>query len=249
MGVILRPRFFVEFPQLRGGFSTPLLGNQSFSRSRVPVHRTRLNREHLARVLGISAEDFVSPQLVHGKEVLLVGEEHRGNGALAPGTLVGDGLITGVPNLFLLTTQADCLPLLFWEPQAQVVAALHAGRRGLLKGILREAVEKMGDFFAISPEFLYAAIGPSIRRCCYGVDRETCEEFRKFSGGRYIYFREDQFYLDLAGAAKAELLRLGLRQERVEVFSECTCCGPYFSARRDGQQNFLTQANVIGVKV
>jgi len=85
---------------------------------------------------------------------------------------------------------ADCVPLLLVDPARHAVAAVHAGWRGSLERIAEKTVGEMRRAFHTQPEELLAAIGPSIRACCYEVGEEVVAAFH----GRFTrcdgYFRE-----------------------------------------------------------
>ncbi len=90
----------------------------------------------------------------------------------------GDALITDSPGILLSVRTADCLPVLLIDAKRQVVAAVHAGWRGALSSIIEKAVGEMRRVFQSKPADLTAAIGPSIRSCCYEVGEEVVEAFR-----------------------------------------------------------------------
>lgn len=76
---------------------------------------------------------------------------------------------------------ADCLPVLLADVRRRAVAAIHAGWRGALAGIIEKTVGEMVRLFGSRPGDLIAAIGPSIRACCYEVGDEVENAFN----GRY----------------------------------------------------------------
>lgn len=235
-----------------GGFSTPLLGNQSFFRPLVSLEVTRQNRKDLAETLGISIDHIVSPHLIHSNRVLSVGLEERGRGALDGDSTIGeaDGLITSVQEVFLLTTAADCIPLLLWDQKKRVCASIHAGRRGLMKGIILQGVQRMKELCRCDPRDIFGAIGPCIHGCCYSVDQKTAQEYALSLGEKFISTREGTCYLDLLEGALFHLESQGIPRENMEWVDHCTSCHPkvYYSARREGQKYFQTLAAVIGAK-
>jgi len=107
---------------------------------------------------------------------------------------------------------------------APAVCVLHAGRIGLLDGIVRAGIEALGGTLA-------AAIGPSIGPCCYEIDKEVAVPYRAKFGARIMCGRK----LDLQQAAERELRDAGVA--RIERFDLCTACNPrlFFSHRRDGK--------------
>jgi copper oxidase (laccase) domain-containing protein len=83
---------------------------------------------------------------------------------------------------------------------------------------------------------LIAAIGPSIRVCCYRVSDDLGIQFRR-QFGEEIAPRDSQgFRLDLPGAVRHTLVKLGVPARHIEVLPHCTACdaGRFFSHRRDG---------------
>jgi YfiH family protein len=100
----------------------------------------------------------------------------------------GDALLTDQPGILLSVQTADCLPILLVDPSHRAVAAVHAGWRGLLQRIAEKTVGEMQRAFHLRPEELRAAIGPSIRACCYEVGQEVVEMFRGRFTGSEGYF-------------------------------------------------------------
>ena len=101
--------------------------------------RVAENRRRLAEAVGLEPGALVFGEQVHGSAVAVVtAEQHAG----APVAGV-DALVTAAPGTALVMMAADCLPVLLADPQAGVVAAAHAGRQGLVGGILQETVRTM----------------------------------------------------------------------------------------------------------
>ena len=142
------------------------------------------------------------------------------------GGIQGDGLWSDEPGLPVLALAADCVPIVLVRANgaAPAVCVLHAGRIGLLDGIVRAGIEALGGTLA-------AAIGPSIGPCCYEIDKEVAVPYRAKFGARTMCGRK----LDLQQAAERELRDAGVA--RIERFDLCTACNPrlFFSHRRDGK--------------
>jgi YfiH family protein len=128
---------------------------------------------------------------------------------------------------------ADCVPVLLADPAARVVAAAHAGWRGLAAGVVEAAAgafaQRGGD-----PAAAVALVGPAIGPCCYEVGAQV----RDAVAGRYpaaaAVTRTGRPSLDLAAGAVEALRRSGFA--RVRPAGECTSDQPdrFFSHRRDG---------------
>ena len=135
---------------------------------------------------------------------------------------------------------ADCLPILICNRQGNEIAAVHAGWRGLVKGVLPEALSK----FSVAPKDLMVWIGPGISQGYFEVGREVAHamfdanlltEPRLASLSRPNLKDKNKHYLDLPGVAKYQLADLGVA--KVFGSSLCTYAHPdrFFSYRRDGE--------------
>ena len=78
----------------------------------------------------------------------------------------GDGVISRDPGTILVIKTADCLPVLIKDDEERIVAALHAGWKGLCKGIIFKGIAKIKNL-GFNKKNLRVALGPSIGPCCY----------------------------------------------------------------------------------
>lgn len=187
------------------------------------------NRDAVCAALGIDARRVVAGTQIHGAAVRRVGPAD-GAGRFGEATSVwpeGDGLWTDAPEVPLAVFGADCLPILLWRRDRPGVAAVHAGWRGLVAGVVEAAVAALG-----SPGALGAAIGPGIGPCCYPVSDEVRGRFRARFGDAVIQGPA----VDLAGAARAALTARGIAAGAIWTLETCTACDAdrWFSFRRDG---------------
>ncbi len=116
---------------------------------------------------------------------------------------VGDAMISETPGVLLAVQSADCLPILLADARRRVVAAIHAGWRGLWKRIVEKTVGQMRVVFDCQPGDLHAAIGPGIAACCYEIGQEVREAFVS----QFAYAAE----LFVEGPAGAEAERLAAK--------------------------------------
>ncbi len=169
-----------------------------------------LLQRHTARVVEVRAED--------------------GGGFLG----VADAAVTTSPGVVLTVRTSDCLPVLLADPQAGVVAAAHAGWRGLSSGILMRTVETMVARGARTDR-IAVAVGPSIGPCCYEVDVPVVEALGPWRDGALRPARPGHWMLDLRAVARSQLRACGVFQ--VSFCPACTACDAewFFSYRRDGR--------------
>ncbi len=138
-----------------------------------------------------------------------------------------DASIARTPEIVCAVLTADCLPILLADGKSQVVAAIHAGWRGLAQGIVEKTVEKM----AIPSTRLWAYLGPAIGLECYTVGEEMMASFPSEDHAAFSK-KNNRWHCDLFGLAEQRLSNLGI----TSIFSErlCTFCNPrFFSYRRD----------------
>jgi YfiH family protein len=166
------------------------------------------NRKRFFRELGAERFSLAELRQIHSTNIYQVVRGARGKLEYRPSgypaqrgaRLVlpqGDALITQEPGVLLSVRGADCMPVLLADSRRRAVAAIHAGWRGALAGIVEIAVGEMIRIFNSNPNDLLAAIGPSIRACCYEVGDEVVNAFC----GRYP---KDEDYFRAAPHDKVE---------------------------------------------
>jgi polyphenol oxidase len=176
-----------------------------------------VNRERLALALSQSPPIYMNQ--VHGNLAVEVTSRDL-DGPTA------DAIFTSEIGLPLVVLSADCLPILISAKGA--VAAIHAGRAGLINGVIANCIQAMREIGAA--EFK-AQIGPAICASCYEVDLQMYLELI----GRFpkLATDESRHTLDLRAEAKAQLEDLGVS---VSVIDICTVESQgHFSYRRDGK--------------
>ncbi len=141
----------------------------------------------------------------------------------------GDALVTARRGLALAVATADCVPIVVGSERG--LAAIHAGWRGIARGIVAAAVERLDR-----RERLAAWIGPAIGPCCYEVDWPVAEQVAAAAAPAEVIraAAAGKPHLDLRTAVLAQLAAAGV--ERTTVVAECTRCSPLlWSYRRDGR--------------
>lgn len=229
-----------------------------------PRARVRGNRKLFLQQLGAEQCALAELRQVHSAVIYQVKRAHGGEleyrlaGNRTPeqpdgAQPSGDALWTDQAGILLSVRTADCLPVLLVDPKRRAVAAVHAGWRGALARIVEKAVGEMRRVCGSEPRSLLAAIGPSIRVCCYEVGEEVEEAFQ----GRFPcadkFFRKrskpaashperhsfsflnrqplghhasskPSIHLDLVAVAQNQLLEAGLAPQHVVGGDLCTAC-------------------------
>ncbi|TGZ11939.1 peptidoglycan editing factor PgeF [Streptomyces rhizosphaericola] len=185
------------------------------------------NRERAARGLGLDPASVVWMNQVHGRDVAVV-DGPWGADAEVPAV---DALVTTRRGLALAVLTADCTPVLLVEPVAGVVGAAHAGRPGLVAGVVPAVVEAMTALGA-RPSRITARTGPAVCGRCYEVPAEMRAEVAEAVPGTWAETSWGTPAVDVTGGVHAQLAALGVSDlHRSPV---CTReSGDHFSYRRD----------------
>jgi len=221
-------RIFKDCPNLILAFSEKSDGSMKFSNK---------NRERFFNRLGIDKNLIVRADLVHDNKVKLV--SHKDAGKLIEKT---DGLLTKDKNLFLVITTADCLPIFIYDPEKEIIGLIHGGWRSLANNILAKAVKDLSSNTLVG-------IGPGISQCHFEVKQDVLKAFKPYLK-EILKEKDNKFFLDLKKGAKLLLMKLGIKEENIELNQECTFClkDKYFSYRRDKPENVQTMLAIIAQK-
>lgn len=187
----------------------------------------RTNRALAATSLGITPERVVWMNQVHGPDVAVV-DGPWGAETEIPAV---DAVVTARRGLALAVLTADCTPVLLADPVAKVAAAAHAGRPGMLAGVVPAAVEAMVKLGA-DPARVVARTGPAVCGRCYEVPEAMRADAAAIEPAAYAETSWGTPAVDVTAGVHAQLERLGVHDR--EQSPVCTReSGDHFSYRRD----------------
>ncbi len=153
-----------------------------------------------------------------------------------------DAVISEEIGVRIAVVTADCLPILLAGDRGRVVAAVHAGWRGLAGGVISACLAALRERLEKS-ERVAAVIGPHIGKCCYEVDEPLLgaleERFSEALPRALHQSRTDHARLDLGLLAREALRAEGVENDRIGfVEGACTACDAerFYSYRRDGPE-------------
>ena len=207
------------------------------------------NKRLLADELGIGVQDIIMPHQTHGTVARCIDadfldkpEEERRQ--LLEGV---DAVFTNVARICVGVSTADCIPVLLYDPQQGVVAAVHAGWRGTVARIVGNAIKAMADTFDCVPDSMVAWIGPGISLEAFEVGDELYEAFvdagidmqvlaLRFPAADSLAADGCKWHIDLVECNRRQLVEAGVDEHSIYVSGICTFnnCADYFSARRLG---------------
>ena len=200
------------------GFTTRQWGNLGFGKNPGDPE-VIANRKALFAALHLTDRNHIQPRQVHSNRGI-------SSTAFEPG-IEADATFTASERDLLSVLTADCLPLLVYHPIG-VVAAIHAGWRGLYDGIIPNALSML-------PPSPIVVVGPAIGPCCYEIGVDLADQFEAKFGSRVLIKSENRRpHLDLQRAAYMQLQDAGVQD--IEIANLCSFCHPdlFFSYRRDG---------------
>ncbi|MFB6755414.1 peptidoglycan editing factor PgeF [Streptomyces sp. NPDC056353] len=184
------------------------------------------NRELAAKALGADPARVVWMNQVHGADVAVVDAPWGDR----PVPRV-DAVVTAERGLALAVLTADCVPVLLADPVAGIAAAAHAGRPGLVAGVVPAAVRAMTDLGA-DPARIVARTGPAVCGRCYEVPEEMRAEVAAVEPAAYADTSWGTPAVDVSAGVHAQLERLGVRDRAQSPV--CTReSKDHFSYRRD----------------
>ena len=200
----------------------------------------------VAGAFGISPEQVVTVNQVHGDSIVRVDQENfRGIRYVQ-----ADAMITNSPGIAIGVETADCVPVLLYDPGTKAVGAVHAGWRSTAGKIVQKAVNRMREEFGSDPAGMIAAIGPAIGPECYEVDEPVMGPVRE----AFSFWREvtaprgnGRWGLDLVKANKLELMQLGLSEGNIHSLGLCTSCRRdlFYSFRAEGRTGRMLSVIMI----
>ncbi|MFN2531592.1 MAG: peptidoglycan editing factor PgeF [Pyrinomonadaceae bacterium] len=177
---------------------------------------------------------------VHGSDVRLVpdvatakpAEDKYGD------TIYCDAIVSDSIGVLAGVKTADCVPILLGDAATGAFAAVHAGWRGTVAGVVTAALKRLQVEYQSGPENVIAAIGPAAASCCYEVGEEVIDAFVRRSANADSLFeptRPGHAKLDLFRANRQQLVSAGVKDKRIFITPYCTMCRTdlFFSYRRE----------------
>lgn len=183
-----------------------------------------LNRQRLSEYLKLPSAPLWLNQ-VHGSVVC------QADRTTSPRT--ADAITTRTPHKVCAILTADCLPILLCSTQGNEIAAIHAGWRGLVQGVIQKTLSGMHTM----PEEIIAWLGPAIGSRAYEIDRPVFDRFIQLKSqfeDCFIPTRTDHWQMDIYAIARFLLRQQGVTQ--IHGGEHCTYSEDklFFSHRREG---------------
>jgi len=242
-----QPSLFRQFPHLvaaestrHGGVSPAPFDSLNLGLSTGDERENVLeNRRRFFGGLGIKTSQVASSFQVHGEQILYADSPDHREGF--------DALITDQPGVFVAVSVADCTPILIFDSKNGAVAAIHAGWRGTVVGLVAKTLAAMTSRFGTQGVDCFAYVGTCIDEGSFEVGADVADHFK--TGFKRFDAEKKKFFVDLKAANAAQLYVFGIPESQVEIspFSTVTHNNDYFSHRLERGTTGRMMA-VIGVK-
>jgi len=205
-----------------------LLKGHILNDAEVADHRLRL-----AEAIGVEKNALKFQKQVHATTVRALTHDNHERHIAEPFD-ESDGMITATKGFVLCVGIADCAAVLLYDPEHEVIAALHSGWKGTHGNIVQGGIKDMHKKFGTEAASLLAYISP----CASGeryVVREDVAQF--FAAPALQRLNDDEYLFDNRLQIKEQLLAAGVKSENIEVSAGCTIGDErYHSHRRDGER-------------
>lgn len=179
---------------------------------------------------------YCSLRQVHSSMVHICNETESKGWKDIENAVEADAVITDRRGVVLTILTADCVPILLFDPIKNIIGAVHAGWKGSADKILTKTIKAMEGEYGSNPKDLVVAIGPSIGKCCYEVDRDVAKHFEEYdTGALETGDRDGKYQLDLKVINSIQAQECGVDIDNIEISKICTSCDNehFFSYRAE----------------
>lgn len=200
----------------------------NFSTAENSLNFNRLEAEGLSNLQKLNTcfnlDSVVYLKQIHSDKIYIAdGEIHE-----------GDALITDKHNIAIGVFNADCVPVLMYEKNKGIIAAVHSGWKGTLKEITSKTIEKMVTEYGIKKKDINVYIGPHNRGCCYEFGNDAAQKFAEEGCYDFSKIYADG-KLNLTDCIIAQSKKAGVTDDNIHDLELCTYCSKkykFFSYRR-----------------
>lgn len=199
------------------------------------ISKALKNRENLAETLKIAPKNLIFLNQIHSDKIFILNEKNLAyyykilenfNGKNFEIFPAFDAVISNLKGVCVCVLLADCTPILLIDEEKGAVAAIHAGRKGVMQKIVSKTALEMSKNYGSEICNLQAFIGPNIKGSCYEISDLNLGEFEKFRCAQNLR------NFDMIEAIKAEFSALSIT--KIQISKICTHCDEkFYSYRRN----------------
>lgn len=187
------------------------------------------NRNRLSADGRFNLQSITMVKQTHSNHVHIIEDGDIGNAVASKREQLpdGDAMVTNIRNATLVIKTNDCVPILLYDSRKNVISAAHAGWKGVVDNIARNAIEAMNSYFNSDPLDIIAVLGPSIRGCHYNITNSNDGRIGQFEKAfpestDVIIETAGSIFVDLANGIRNQLVECGVRKPSIDIFQGCT---------------------------
>ena len=202
------------------------------------------NLETVSNKINSKSKKIILLNQIHSSKFYYIGKNSKPNNKF-----IGDALITDKRNLPIAVLTADCAPILFYDEDRKMIAAIHAGWKGAYKNIIKKVVKFMIKK-GCSSQGITAAVGPCISSNNYEVKEDFKKKFIKKDKKNIIFFKRTKYknYFNLNKYIHFQLKNLNIK--KIDIIDKDTfnAKNNFFSARRSiscNENNYGRNISII----
>lgn len=233
----------LEFEELVHAFS--LRTYETGFRRREP-NNIEKNLQKVYKEFNILANQILQPEQNHTDNILEFENKEQSDQRIKSEII--DGIIINKPNYATILTAADCIPMLFYDPQNRVIANIHSGWRGTVKRIGVKAVDIMIKKYSSKPENIICCTFPCIHKDDFKVNddvmniykeefKEECKKYNIIEKTEEQNEKGEEYKIDNIELYRILLKDVGLLDKNIIDSGICTVCNmdKFYSKRGDTQ--------------
>ena len=246
----------LKYPNITHAFSLKPLDFKSRQENEL-----KDNYKKLLECLDLEFKTLVKPKQNHTDNILVLDKKQNEDTADINLDYIQniDGIITNKKDITLATTSADCICMIMFDPEKEVIANIHSGWRGTFKKISQKAVLMMQKTYNCNPKNIKVYIAPSIRKCHFCVDVDVMEECKnifeytnkldKIIEKGQIVDGKQKYNIDTILINKYILNEVGILNENIIDSGICSYCnGGKIHSRRIEGEDYGLGTTVVCVK-
>ena len=183
-------------------------------------------KDKIAQAFNVNNRAILMPRQVHGDSVIIIDDKDE--------QLECDAIVYGQnPKIIGTISVADCIPICIYDYYNHNIALVHSGWKGTCKKIILKTINTL-ESAGSDRKFFKFFLGPSIRSCCYQVEKSFSEQFSSSA----VFMRNKKYFIDLATQVKIDLEEVSIPSDNIIVDSLCTYDSTKcHSFRRDGKNS------------
>jgi len=201
------------------------------------------NLQIVRKKISDKAKNIILLHQVHSNKFIFIDKKYSNKNKPK-----ADAVITNQRNLPIAVLTADCVPILVFDNQRKMIAAIHAGWKGAFKGIISKVIKFMIKRGSKTKNII-AVIGPSISVKNYEVQKDFYKKFTRKDKTSHKFFKmsKEKLYFNLSSYVKSLILKSGVKKiEKIDV-DTFDAKNKFFSARRSKSLNHADYGRNISI--